>query len=1000
MKLIFIFLLSFSVEKITINKAKNYGCNLLAINELYIEAQTDDNIDDMSFEFKVKGNKNYNIKCSLLGIENQNQNATEPDDFYPFNTDYYSEEYTELNTNNIGRLLDEISKTIGSCQIEGVDKNETFHRNNITDISLREIEFNDNFTFDVISCTKKEDKIDSKLIISFRQLNGYQLIKDKQKIIFLFYGMVSKDLPKGHIIKMDVNLIKDNFEEDKPRTATCILKKGIVIKGDEPIQGDFNCTIEDLEKEEIININSFVLKQSQYFSGIPEDNVLLNPVLTQKYINLGKLIDYSVDKNKEEKVPSFNSTLIDDSNCNINGTFIINGILTSDLNNALKFDLPIAYPENLTATCSINSGKKNETINITCKTNGEINNQNIMISQNTILDNNKKELLIISKIEAQKESQCNNAKTQIINDKLNNNIKISFRQVNQFYPMNKRTNFHFIGISDQSLSSEKTLKILVAIIFNGTKIEKEANCTLNSFSSLNALNPNYGQANFICEVKHDEFDKIEDLEVISSDEILGLNDDLEDNQKSPYITDKMIKETINEPSLGQVLNFSSTTDFYDIPPTFEISSINFDKCESKGKIKVNGKFNQKIDQKFDFTIPLSYPSSSIKCTAPNIDANRNVDIDCKIQKDFYNAEQIIIEPRIIKKKHREVIFIKNYTYNKKKQTCKNYNTLQKTIEANKTKNNYSFLQTNNFIPTPSGLFFRILIYSLQNDFPKTIPIIISIRRRISNLRNLQDIQEEDEIECLPEDKNISPEIKGYNCNSTIKAKDASDFEDFSFESDVVPGIYEENSNPILTDNNIKSGIVPQITKDYKIGSFDDTKIEDKNCNVSGIFYISGNLNNKELAKLKPFEIHYSNPPDSYSLCNFTSYELMECNNAEAFEDEFIVINKQTLANGMLYFPGVTSNDIFTCAISSSSSLSLETPVGNNTEIVNSYFNKKRSSSGLSGGAIAAIVIISAAVLVGIGILISIIKNGILFSKKPEISNSYIPPISNSSANII
>ena len=52
-----------------------------------------------------------------------------------------------------------------------------------------------------------------------------------------------------------------------------------------------------------------------------------------------------------------------------------------------------------------------------------------------------------------------------------------------------------------------------------------------------------------------------------------------------------------------------------------------------------------------------------------------------------------------------------------------------------------------------------------------------------------------------------------------------------------------------------------------------------------------------MAKLKPFEIHYSNPPDSYSVCNFTSYKLMECNNAEAFEDEYIVINKQTLAIG-------------------------------------------------------------------------------------------------------
>ena len=392
MKLVFIFLLSFSIEKITIKRAINYGCNLLAINELYIEAESDEVLlNDKSFQLKLKGNNSYNVTCSLLANNYQSPNGTEIDDeFNPFNP-FNDEDNSDYL---MARLLDETSLTsLGSCQIEGVKQNETFLKNSIS--SASNIDFNNDFNISVIQCRKieKGDKIESKLPISFRQINGF--IKKENKIIFSFYGIVSEDLPKGYIIKMTVNLIKNMIEdEDNPKTAICLLKKGIDIKGNEPVQGDFSCTIENITDNDI---NSFVLKNSSYFSGIPEDNVLLNPKLTEKYIGLGKLIDYSEDQNKE-RAPSFNSTSIDSSNCNTSGTFVIKGVLTSNLNNDLQFELPFVNPENISATCTIKSGKKGQKQNIDCKTNGEFDNEKIMIAQNTILDNNKKELLIISKI--------------------------------------------------------------------------------------------------------------------------------------------------------------------------------------------------------------------------------------------------------------------------------------------------------------------------------------------------------------------------------------------------------------------------------------------------------------------------------------------------------------------------------------------------------------------------------------------------------------------------
>lgn len=103
------------------------------------------------------------------------------------------------------------------------------------------------------------------------------------------------------------------------------------------------------------------------------------------------------------------------------------------------------------------------------------------------------------------------------------------------YYNNKDSYFHFIGVSNEALPVNQTLKMTVYVIVNGVKTKKEANCVLNSYMPFNSRNPNYGQAEFLCKVESS--DKPEDIEIISSDEILGLNEDIEDFQKSPYQTD-------------------------------------------------------------------------------------------------------------------------------------------------------------------------------------------------------------------------------------------------------------------------------------------------------------------------------------------------------------------------------------------------------------------------------------------------------------------------------
>ena len=76
------------------------------------------------------------------------------------------------------------------------------------------------------------------------------------------------------------------------------------------------------------------------------------------------------------------------------------------------------------------------------------------------------------------------------------------------------------------------------------------------------------------------------------------------------------------------------------------------------------------------------------------------------------------------------------------------------------------------------------------------------------------------------------------------------------------------------------------------------------------------------------------------------------------------------------------------------------PIGNTTEGINNYYIKKDSSTGLTGGAIAAIVIIFTLIVIGIGVLVALIKNGVILSSKTNYDLKTLPQISTNSSDII
>ena len=190
--------------------------------------------------------------------------------------------------------------------------------------------YNDSIQLNKCTEDKKEQLLNIiNIFISFRQLSKFQF--EKQKVIFIFLGLITQSLPRGHSIYMDVYLIKGGFPVKKRRTAICTLSRDVDIKDGKPHQGQFDCTIYDVDEA-----SSFVFVDSPNIAGIPDNSVLLNPVLTENSISKGKLKDYSIET---EIIipPQFNSTTIDSSNCESNGKFKIIGILNSKLKDDLNF---------------------------------------------------------------------------------------------------------------------------------------------------------------------------------------------------------------------------------------------------------------------------------------------------------------------------------------------------------------------------------------------------------------------------------------------------------------------------------------------------------------------------------------------------------------------------------------------------------------------------------------------------------------------------------------
>ena len=677
----------------------------------------------------------------------------------------------------------------------------------------------------------------------------------------MFFGLVTTTYQSKTQFSISVNLIKINGEmEDFTRVVDCILESTVETLEGHSVQADFKCIITGLEEE----YYSLRFNHSDFISGIPNDEILLNPVLTEEAIKLGKMVDYSLQENKgENQIPSSFISLNIKDNCE-NGKLIIEGTLNKAVNNKLKFDLPLTYPEGVSMLCSLTSFEAGPS-SIICRVDRDINSQPILIEQTTIT-NEGEQILVITSITSKKRITCENGLLREVEEKLN--IGISFRKANNF-TSNGENEFSFVleAILSEKYKVDYNFILSIIVLIGDNKVEKDSNCCLQNYLTKNKFILGYFKC--VTKVSYEEYNNIN----FNKTESITI---------SPYNTNINGIFGLDKNKLSPLLDITADDDDTE-PISFQPKElVKIEDCWKKGKFKIIGTFNGKFEEK-TFEFPMSYPSVIIKCKVEEAEANKEVEIICKLQSEFKDIKSLAIEPRIITKKHKEILFIEKNIFINIAMSCKNYNKIKFEKAKQNQKASFSFLTISN----PSGNsglvsnFFIGMVRKPNEKFAE-ITIPINVKKSRNSLREL------DESEAL-----VTCDIaiqKGttvfYECELPSTSSEVSiDYDNI----ENIAGLQENADQLNCTLNYSNRDNFDQINK---LPIVNITNINYLDCNDYGTFAIEGIISGR-LNKNFSAEIPFSYP-DSISFCkiesNYTNI-IMECQNQEKFPVSTIIFDQ-------------------------------------------------------------------------------------------------------------
>ena len=812
----------------------------------------------------------------------------------------------------------------------------------------------------------------AEIPLSFRQINDIK--KSGEEITFNFHALSTKDLTVGgnySSIILIIQLVGEDGVEDETHEASCTLQQDVTLGSDKLVQANYLCKVEDTGNYDSLRLNS-----SDDVAGLPSDEALRNPNITDLAIADNELKDCAKDSSVP---PVFTVESIDNSTAETEGIFIINGTFDKEPNVADKLEFPLTYPEGVTLQCTVEEGK------LKCKPDAKVNDTIVM--EQTIMSKGADELFILGSF-SQANLSCENGVLKDAEKKVK--VEISFRQVSHVEAIDHGIKFFFAAWVNSGLKAGETINMKVLLDEGAKKVEKNASCVLKADvpSSQDAV-----QGDFDCTVQLDDGEQVppQNLTVSTTDnDEIGGCDELSDEEASPTKTDAAIEESKslnNSLAITYDLSIEENKNNGNItPPTFNIEQIDTELCAEKGKMIVTGTFDKDITEELTFEIPLSFPMSDIKCTVESATANTKVDLTCKIQKvkRFARFKRFVFEPRMIKNKKKAVVFVKGSVLEGEEEEYMEYSYNEiREMQIKKKKNaKVSFLQLGP--PQPGFLFFMALM-KLPGfiAFPSpTITYQVSFITEGRRLRALAEEEKDGQLECSVNDTSANTNVALLNCKDkagTVSSVKKMDLADPNIGG--TPEAAKIETNPAYDYSKNLNVDVPQVNI---------TSIEKGTCSTTGQYIIKGTASTS-LAEGSKITIPFSSP-DSSGLCHVSSGTsvVMTCENTQRFDapKAMIILPQMIYAEDDTtpYFQitnTYTKPITFSCVISDKS---LKNDVGNigSSGSGSSQIYSKKSSSGLSGGAIAGIVIGCVAAVAIIGAVIALLSKR-FSSKKEDIS---------------
>ena len=766
--------------------------------------------------------------------------------------------------------------------------------------------------------------------------------------------------------------------EEEARNVECKSQKDVTPTEGTSIQVEYDCELSGLNESE--GYTSLRLNSSDDVAGIPtDDDVLLNPVLTEESIKNNEIKDCSKDTSVP---PTFVLDYVNQSNCENDGKFFIQGKLSENKTIATKFTIPLTYPEGVSITCSYD-GEIME-----CMADRELKDG--FVIEQAIITDGPEELFIIKNVTSDNFT-CGNGLLKIAAETIN--VDISFRQVSHIQKESNRFSFFFAAFVNSNLQASYSINMNIILMILDQKVEKVATCTLLEAVTTSG-EATQGDFNCVVDLAEGEEDiPTENLTVSTNNDLIGGCSELTKEEASPKATDDAISNSGNAASeLAEVIDYSLAINKNRKPPTFSIASFDLKRCETKGKLKIKGVFTENIDSEMTFELPFTYPSSNVKCTVDKATKGETTDITCKMQKvkKFSVFKSFVLQPKLLKKKRKEMLFIEKINMDLSEEyKCESFNELSLKRAKARKDSPFSFLQ----IGRPSGfnkLFFMALMKKKSTATFAKMTIKVSLIIIKSRLRALEETEETDDL--------------SVDCTVGEQLDNSASFEcdDGSKKVPTKVDIDDDNISGIPDDEVVQTNPTPNYSEKESLQAIDSLpsvkiyNLTSDNCSMTGAYKIFANVTDgKELnfTTKKDITIPFSNPVAS-GLCviNVQSDKInmeMACEAIESFSPTEMIVEPQIVYDSDDTTPLFKIEDVYTvptqfaCVISDKS-LKETTATPNGTHSV----YRKNGSNGLSGGAIAGIVISIVAVVAIVGALIALSKKGAFGNaNNHEIQNS-------------